>query len=60
MIDAGIFLDDILVVGRSLEARHSKIIIAVVDGEVIIGIWLSLESTCKCNTCKDNDSNDHI
>ncbi len=36
MIDAGIYPDDILIVDRSLEARHNKIIIAVVDGEVTV------------------------
>jgi len=36
MIDAGIFPDDILIVDRSLEARHNKIIIAVVEGEVTV------------------------
>ncbi len=36
MIDAGIYPDDILIVDRSLEAKHNKIIIAVIDGEVTV------------------------
>ena len=36
MINAGIFPDDILIVDRSLEAKHRSIIIAVLDGEVTV------------------------
>lgn len=36
MIDAGIHAGDILVVDRSLEAKHGKIVIAVVDGEFTV------------------------
>ena len=36
MIDAGIQPDDILIVDRSLEAKHGKIVIAVLDGEVTV------------------------
>ena len=36
MVDAGIYPDDILVVDRSLEAQHNKIVIAVIDGEVTV------------------------
>lgn len=36
MIDAGIFPNDILIVDRSVEAIHNKIIIAVIDGEVTV------------------------
>ncbi len=36
MIDAGIYPDDILIVDRSLEASHNKIIIAVIEGEVTV------------------------
>jgi DNA polymerase V len=36
MIDAGIHPDDILIVDRSLEARHGKIIIAALDGELTV------------------------
>lgn len=36
MIDAGIQPDDILIVDRSLEAKHGKIVIAVIDGEVTV------------------------
>lgn len=36
MIDAGIYPDDILIVDRSLEPRHGKIVIAVVDGQVTV------------------------
>jgi len=36
MVDAGIYPDDILIVDRSLEAKHGKIVIAVIDGEVTV------------------------
>lgn len=36
MIKAGIHPGDILVVDRSLEARHGKIIIAAIDGELTV------------------------
>jgi len=36
MVDAGIYPDDILIVDRSLEAKHGKIVIAVLDGEVTV------------------------
>jgi DNA polymerase V len=36
MIDAGIYPDDILIVDRSLDAKHRSIIIAVLDGEVTV------------------------
>lgn len=36
MIGAGIHPDDILIVDRSLEATHNRIIIAIVDGELTV------------------------
>jgi DNA polymerase V len=36
MIGAGIHAGDILIVDRSLEARDSKVIIAVVNGELLV------------------------
>ncbi len=36
MINAGIHNSDILVVDRSLEAKHNKIIIAVINGELTV------------------------
>lgn len=36
MVEAGIQPNDILIVDRSLEARHNKIVIAVIDGEVTV------------------------
>lgn len=36
MVDAGIHPNDILIVDRSLEAKHGKIVIAVIDGEVTV------------------------
>ena len=36
MIDAGIYPDDILIVDRSLEPAHGKIVIAVVNGELTV------------------------
>ncbi len=36
MVNAGILPGDILIVDRSLEAKHGKIVIAVVEGEVTV------------------------
>lgn len=36
MIGAGIHLGDVIIVDRSLEAKNGKIIIAIVDGELLI------------------------
>ncbi len=36
MTGAGIFPNDILVVDRSLEAKHGSIVIAVLDGELTV------------------------
>lgn len=44
MVDAGIFSDDILVVDRSLTARHGDIVIAAIHGEMTVK---SLELTPK-------------
>ncbi|WP_172587201.1 translesion error-prone DNA polymerase V autoproteolytic subunit [Shewanella xiamenensis] len=36
MIDAGIFNNDVLVVDRSLEANHGKIVVAAINGEFTV------------------------
>lgn len=36
MIDAGIHEGDLLVVDRSIEPRHGKVVIAVIDGELLV------------------------
>ena len=36
MVDAGIFPGDILIVDRSLEPVHKKIVIAIVDGDLTV------------------------
>ena len=36
MINAGIHPDDILIVDKSLEAKHGKIVIAAVDGDLTV------------------------
>jgi DNA polymerase V len=36
MIEAGIFPNDILIVDRSLEAKHGKVIIAILHGELTV------------------------
>ena len=36
MIDAGIHNGDVVIVDRSLEAKNAKVIIAVLDGEMLI------------------------
>jgi len=36
MIDAGIHDHDILIVDRSIEAREGKIVIAILDGELVV------------------------
>lgn len=41
MINAGIYPGDILIVDRSLEPAHKKIVIAIVDGELTVKRLLS-------------------
>ena len=36
MTSAGIYIGDVVIVDRSLEAKNGKIIIAIVDGELLI------------------------
>jgi DNA polymerase V len=36
MIDAGIHPDDVLIVDRSIKATNGKIMVAVVDGELLV------------------------
>ncbi len=36
MINAGIYPDDILIVDRSLEATHNRVVIAFLDGELTV------------------------
>jgi DNA polymerase V len=36
MMGAGIYKDDVVIVDRSIEAKNGKIVIAVVDGEMLI------------------------
>ncbi len=36
MINVGIFPNDLLIVDRSVEATHNKIVIAVVDGDITV------------------------
>jgi len=36
MVNAGIYPNDILIVDRSLNAKHRSIVIAVIDGEVTV------------------------
>ena len=53
MINAGIFSGDILVVDRSLEPKHGKIVIAALDGQLTVkrlnisakGVYLMPENT---------------
>lgn len=53
MINAGIDIDDELIVDRSLEAKHRDIIVALVDNDFTVkrlmidetGIWLKAENT---------------
>ena len=47
MIDANIFPDDVLVVDKSLEATHGKIVIAVVDGEFTVKTLYSKDGIVK-------------
>lgn len=46
MIEAGIFPGDILVVDRSIQARHGDVVIAVLDGEFTVK-ELALNPTIK-------------
>ncbi len=36
MIDAGIFPGDILIVDKSIEPKHGRVVVAVVDGELTV------------------------
>ena len=36
MINAGIYDNDLLIVDRSIEASHNKIVIAAIDGELTV------------------------
>ena len=47
MIDANICPDDVLVVDRSLETTHGKIVIAVVDGEFTVKTLYSKDGIVK-------------
>ncbi len=53
MVGAGIFPDDILVVDRSLDAKHNRIIVAVYDGELTVK-RLRIEND-KYWLCSEND-----
>ena len=47
MTGAGILPGDILVVDRSLEAQHNRIVVAVVDGELTVKRFLRQKSFCQ-------------
>lgn len=47
MVDANIFEDDVLVVDKSLEPTHGKIVIAVVDGEFTVKTLHLLDNQVK-------------
>lgn len=57
MIDAGIHDGDILVVDRSAEARHNRVVIAALDGELLVKClkqrgrrtWLAPANPCYPN-----------
>lgn len=53
MIGAGIYPDDILIVDRSLEAKHGKIVIAAVNGELTVKRLSKIDS--KIQLFPEND-----
>ena len=64
MIDAGIHNGDVVIVDRSLEAKNAKVIIAVLDGEMLIrrleineGKKRLLPATKKLSPIEVNNSN---
>jgi len=64
MIGAGIHSGDVVIVDRSLEAKNGKVIIAVLDGEMLIrrleisnGKKRLLPATKKLSSIEINDSN---
>src|SRR5438045_5666276 len=64
MIDAGIQNGDVVIVDRSLEAKNAKVIIAVLDGEMLIrrleineGKKRLLPATKKLSPIEVNNSN---
>jgi DNA polymerase V len=64
MIGAGIHTDDVVIVDRSIEAKNGKVIIAVLDGEMLIrrleinqNKKRLLPATKKLSPVEINDSN---
>jgi len=64
MIDAGIHNGDVVIVDRSLEAKNAKVVIAVLDGEMLIrrleineGKKRLLPGTKKLSPIEVNNSN---
>jgi len=64
MIDAGIHNGDVVIVDRSLEAKNAKVVIAVLDGEMLIrrleineGKKRLLPATKKLSPIEVNNSN---
>lgn len=56
MIDAGIHPGDVVVVDRSAEAKTGKVIIAVVDGELLIRILERGEEKVRLHPANDRRS----
>jgi len=64
MIDAGIHNGDVVIVDRSLEAKNAKVVIAILDGEMLIrrleineGKKRLLPATKKLSPIEVNNSN---
>ena len=47
MIDAGIFNNDILVVDRAVKPRHNHVVVAVIDGDLIVKYLYELDGHIK-------------
>ena len=65
MIDTGIHNGDVVIVDRSLEAKNAKVVIAILDGEMLIrrleineGKKRLLPATKKLSPIEVNNSND--
>ncbi len=64
MVDAGIYPGDLLIVDRSLEAKHNSIVIAVINGEMTLkrliisprGTYLKADNPAYPNIALTEDS----
>lgn len=56
MIHEGIHIGDVVIVDRSLEAKNGKVVIAVVDGELLIRKLELMGASARLRTCNGKPS----